>query len=185
MSPAVVLRRSSALLFAALALAMACGLGSLPPVDPLRSLRELAGAPALLAAALHLGLAALGAEASRRALARQGVALCEGEAARWGVAVTSVMAWLWWVGQWQLGEVADARALLWLEMLPLWLWPAGLLQAPSAQAAAHRVEHFGAAEQIDMPGARHLEPVRPRPRLGRLGEHDVVAAAEHRQPQPL
>ena len=52
--------RSTFMLYAAMALAVAAGLSALPPLDPLEVLREQGGAWGLLTALLHLGLAGLG-----------------------------------------------------------------------------------------------------------------------------
>jgi hypothetical protein len=109
-------------------------------------------------------------------------------------------AWLWWLGSWQFTEVADGRALLWLEMLPLWLWPAGLLspgpvrepvcgaqcrRSPASARApcplAYGLEDGRVLEQVHMAGPRYRQSFTAGPH-GALGrEHDAVAGAEDAQ----
>ena len=194
-------QRSTLMLYGAMALAVAAGLSALPPLDPLEVLREQAGPWGLLTALVHLCLAGLGALACRRAFVRQGFDLMQGLRAR-GVCATLVLgAWAWWLGSWQFTEVADGRALLWLEMLPLWLWPAGLLSLGPNRASPRRTSvpvaaRFGGAalnplaygledsrllEQIDMAGARYRQSFTTGPQRALGREHDAVAGAEDAQ----
>jgi hypothetical protein len=186
------------MLYGAMALAVAAGLSALPPLDPLEVLREQAGPWGLLTALLHLCVAGLCTLACRRAFVRQGFAQLQGRRMRWLCAAAVLGAWLWWLGSWQFTEVADGRALLWLEMLPLWLWPAGLLSpgpvresglrrsvpaaprfGPSAlQPLAYGLEDSRVLEQIHMAGPRYRQSFTAGPH-GALGrERDAVAGAE-------
>jgi len=195
-------QRSTFMLYGAMALAVAAGLSALPPLDPLEVLREQGGPWGLLTALLHLGLAGLGTLACRRAFVRQGVALLQGRHMGGFCAVAVLAAWAWWLGSWLFIEVADGRALLWLEMLPLWLWPAGLLHpGPGSERARHRaskpaVAHFGGTalhplaygfeddrmlEQVHMAGPRHRQSFTAGPQRGLGREHDAVAGAEDAQ----
>ncbi|WP_148289633.1 hypothetical protein [Ideonella sp. B508-1] len=194
-------QRSTFMLYAAMALAVAAGLSALPPLDPLEVLREQGGAWGLLAALLHLGLAGLGLLACRRAFMRQGLTLLQGRRVC-GVCAAAVLgAWAWWLGSWQFTEVADGRALLWLEMLPLWLWPAGLLHpgpaherpgrhsAPAIrpfgrhplQTLAYGFEDDALLEQVHMAGPRYRQSFTAGPQRALGREHDAVAGAEDAQ----
>lgn len=194
-------QRSTLMLYGAMALAVAAGLSVLPPLDPLEVLREQAGPWGLLTALLHLCVAGLCTLACRRAFVRQGFALLQGYRMRWLCAAAVLGAWLWWLASWQFTEVADGRALLWLEMLPLWLWPAGLLSPGPVRESGQRrsgpaVGRFGGGplqplaygledsrvlEQVHMAGTRYRQSFTTGPHGPLRREHDAVAGAEDTQ----
>lgn len=194
-----IARRSTVMLYLAMSLAVGCGLSMLPPLDPLEALRQPPEPLGGLAALLHLGLSSLGVEACRRALLRQGGALATGRRLAWLGLGAVAAAWLWWLGTWQLTPTADARALLWLEMLPLWLWPAGLLDLRATprpqdasdaatfnrpallQALPYGFEHSGLFEQIDVTGLRHRQSFTTGPHRQPGREHDAVTGAVEAQ----
>lgn len=198
---AQIARRSTLMLYLAMALAVGCGLSVLPPLDPLAPLRERPWASSLLPAALHLALASLGAHICRCTILRQGDAKEYGRGLQWLCAGAVAAAWLWWLGTWRYDEQADARALLWLEMLPLWLWPAGLrgqsamsvlrhanstrakpaFLSTGLQALQYGVEDSGLLEQVDMTGPRHRQDFAAGPDRAPRGEHNAVARAEDTQ----
>jgi hypothetical protein len=157
------------MLYGAMALAVAAGLSALPPLDPLEVLREQAGPWGLLTALLHLCVAGLCTLACRRAFVRQGFAL-QGRRMRWLCAAAVLGAWLWWLGSWQFTEVADGRALLWLEMLPLWLWPAGLLSPGPVRESGLRRSVPAAPASARAPCSRwHTASKTPRAGAGPHG----------------
>ncbi len=199
LTPTPIARRSTVMLYLAMTLAVGCGLGMLPPLDPLEALRQPPDPLGGVAALLHLGLASLGMAACRRALQRQGSRWAARRWLVWGGHGVVAVAWLWWLGSWQLTPTADARALLWLEMLPLWLWPAGLLdlrmanrpedasgvaalgRAPLLQALPYGFEHSGLFEQIDVAGLRHRQSFTTGPHRQPGREHDAVTGAVEAQ----
>lgn len=121
-------RRCGLSLFFAMAFAVAAGLWALPAFDPLASLHRLdasAGSP-WLAGAAHAVLGACAAALSWRQLARRLNRAWDDRPA-W---LALGLVWVIGLGAWMLGALedrsGDARGLLWLEMLPLWLAAAGL-----------------------------------------------------------
>jgi hypothetical protein len=95
-------RRCELFLFCAMAAAVGAGLWVVPAFDIFGALQRLQAPFGLIAAVSHVLLAWLSGE------------LVLGAMAVW-------MSSLWHP------HGADARALLWLQTLPLWLWPAGLM----------------------------------------------------------
>jgi hypothetical protein len=186
-------RRCGLSLFFAMSLAVAAGLWALPAFDPLNSLQRLEAlrqAP-WLAGALHAVLAACAGTLSWLQLARR-VNRAWDERPAW---VALGLVWVVGLGAWMLGALedrsGDARGLLWLEMLPLWLAAAGLWGRP-AQASrlsgqpervAQRGPAVGVVNQLDMgTGGNVLGPGSLQHGRGRR-ENNVVAMTEQAQEQ--
>lgn len=186
-------RRCGLSLFFAMAFAAAAGLWALPAFDPLNSLHRLdaLGRPPWLAGAVHAVLAACAGALSWRRLARPANRAWN-ERPAW---LALGLVWVIGLGAWMLGALedrgGDARGLLWLEMLPLWLAVAGLWGrqvsashlAVQAERITQRGPAFGVVNQVDMGTGGDM--LRPGPFQHGRGcrEDNVVAMAEQAQEQ--
>jgi len=182
--------RCSLVLFLALSLGVGCGLIALPAFDPLLALNPGQPWSRALAFAAHGLLAWAGTEMIRRQLPAQKSPVWSDAAGRWVQALAVVAAFAWWTTSLWSVSAPDARALVWLESLPLWLFPAGLLRFPSVdrrkpqagvggvKALQHLRHDTLLIQQIDMGGGGHMAffGVGQHRMAGR--EHDVVAVAE-------
>lgn len=186
-------RRADLFLFAALNLALVAGLSVLPPFDLLAPLARWAAPMGLLIGLVHGLLAWLGGDLALRCLALRVHPFWAGTAGRYGLRLLLAAALGWWLlSQVGPGGHADARALLWLQALPLLLWPAGLLGRAGSVRAQRLVDgpriepesaqHFhhdtGMMNQVDMGRGGHMADLRPRQQRRVRREHDVVARAE-------
>ena len=200
MTPELNQRCANALLLA-LALAVACGLMALPAFDLLDPLRQGPVAGGLLAALLHGALAWLGLSlALHRCGWARGPAHASSLAALLRLSLVGA-ALTWWLLSLLIEPRADARALLWLQTLPLWCALAGIGRRerrpgrtrmgagiPKLPAVSQRhqqaVKHLGAVQHLHMRGAGDVPGARTgQARVGG-GEHDVVAMAVAAQEQP-
>lgn len=186
-------RRCGLSLFFAMAIAVAAGLWALPAFDPLTSLHRLEalGNTPWLAGATHAVLGACAGAMSWRQLARR-VDRAWDERPAW---LALGLVWFLGLGAWMLGTLedrgGDARGLLWLEMLPLWLAAAGLWGRPAqashlvgqAERIVQRGPAFGVVNQVDMGTGGDM--LRPGPFQHGRGcrEDNVVAVAEQAQEQ--
>lgn len=204
-----IARRCAVSLYAAMAVAVGCGLLVVPPFDWLGLVQRLPAPAGLLAGAVHAGLAWWAASLCLRTLAdpsaAHGRAAPLGRASRLMLMLTVALAWGLWLVHLQWSDGGDARALLWLQLSPLWLWPAGLRSArlptgvrrpvaapgslesgtpkPRADATEHLGDDLRPVDHVDMgrPGHAKALGTRQHRRGGR--EHDVVAVAEAAQEQ--
>lgn len=133
--PAHMHQRSQWILFAALASASAGGFMLLPSGNPWRVWPGGAGDLAtdrLFIPALQLLLTVWGIDVCRAVLARRGMLVLQHRTIRWFLVLVGVAVWY---GSMSSGLESppgsrDTRALLWLQTLPLWLWPSGLVTLP-------------------------------------------------------
>lgn len=194
-------QRCASALFGALALATACGLMVLPSFDPLAPLRHGLAAGALLAALLHAGLAWLGLSLAlhRCGWARTATPASSLAALLRLAGVGAALAW--WLLSLLIEPRADARALLWLQTLPLWCMLAGLgrrERRPGRARVGTGIFELTAMAQRHQQAVEHLRPVQHvhvrstgnvpvtgtgQARVGR-GKDDVVAMAVATQEQP-
>jgi len=182
--------RCSLVLFLALSLGVGCGLIALPAFDPVLALNPGQPWSLALAFAAHGLLAWASTEMIRRQLPSRTTPVWSDAAGRWAQALALAAAFAWWTARLWSVSAPDARALVWLESLPLWLFPAGLLRFPSVSGrrpqidvgglkALQHLRHDGRLiHQIDMGGGGHMAffGVGQHRIAGR--EHDIVAVAE-------
>jgi hypothetical protein len=178
-----VQRRSEFVLFVALSLGLGAGLWVLPAFDPLDALSRWPAPAALIAGLLHGVLAWMGGELALACLVRRQLAGRQPAALRWAWRVLVAGALAWWAASpwWQ--AVHDARALLWLQLMPLLLWPSGLLGWRDLRSAARaepmqQVRHDQRVQDqvhVRRGGQMPVAGVRQASRAGR--KDDVVAMA--------
>lgn len=183
--------RCAQMLFLALAMAVACGLWAAPALDPLAPLRRLPLAGTLLAAMSHVSLAWLGLNLTLRWLAPR--SSTPPPRPLLGLLVAGALAW--WMLSLLLGGGADARALLWLQSLPLWALVAGLpagrrpagrtlhrrRSAPGAalsQRGEDLLEHVGSVDHGHMRRARQVPGTGTGQQRPGSRKDNVVAMAE-------
>ena len=196
--PPDLARRCALILFASMAIAIGCGLFAVPAFDPLAVMQQLPAPLGVLALVAHGVVAWLSTEMTRVYLARRVDQRFDAPMARrlqWGLIVAALG---WWVYTGQLLRAGDARALMWLELLPLWLGPAGLVRRRSGQgwAGMHTTvlgtqefaQHFHhdtrSMDQVDMGSGGHMTLLGTRQPSRARRKHHVVApgavAAEQR-----
>jgi hypothetical protein len=184
------LQRCDVVLFAASALATAFGLMALPAFDPLTTLLGWSGPWAFAAAALHVGMAWLGCELLLRTLAPRLPLAWRGWRSHWVVRAALGLALLCWLASQVLqGQTVDARALLWLQLMPLLLWASGLLsrsplgrqgsqtRLTSVEAGQHFRHDTGMMNQVDVRRGGHMAELGPWQAGTGHGKDDVVAVA--------
>lgn len=188
--PPAPLHRCEVMLFAAAALATAFGLMMMPAFDPLSTLLGLSAPWVFAAAALHAGMAWLGCELLLLTLTPRLPPAWKGRRSQWVVRAVLGLALLWWVAsQVQQGRTADARALVWLQLMPLLLWASGLLSgsAPGRQGSRTGLtpvetgQHFrhdtGMMNQVDVRRGGHMAELGSWQAGTGHGKDDVVAVA--------
>lgn len=164
-----VQHRSEFVLFFAMSLGLGAGLWVLPAFDLLDPLTHWFAPAALLAGLLHGLMAWLGGELVLACVARRQSPARRLRALRWSVRSLLATGLAWWaLSPWWSGGQHDARALLWQQLLPLLLWPAGLLcwadlrsgtrgqpvqQRRQGLGVVHQ-SHMGRGRQVVMPGIR-------------------------------
>lgn len=183
-----IARRTDAALFAALALALGFGLLAAPAFDPLEILSQHR-VLFWLAGCLHAALGWWGGELALASLGRRFHPAWNGTATRWalGVALLVALAWWWMSLQAPSSHLADGRPLLWLELQPLMLWPAGLLARRSVidepvfttlEQGQHHCHDTRMMNQVDVRRGGHMAD----PRIGKAGagrrKDDVVTVTE-------
>ena len=188
-------RRCAVLLFAALAMAVACGLLVAPPLDPWSPLRRVPVAGVLVAAVVQGALAWLGLSLAMRWLWP--------DAGTWPrvlLAAPVAGALAWWVGSLLLSDQADARALCWLQSLPVWAIVAGLsggrslqtrhlLRRPSidqttfSHTRQQAVEDLRVVEQGDVRSPRNVQASPAGQARAGSRKDNVVAMTEGTQEQ--
>lgn len=118
-------------MYAAIHVALACGLLSLGPVDPWGLLRHTHDNWFWTALVLscHAAWAIASVELVLRRLARRIDSRCMQPRVRLLAVLVVLVATAAWLLSAALSGAteSDARALLWLQLLPLGLWPAGLI----------------------------------------------------------
>jgi hypothetical protein len=190
MTPEVT-RRCASFLFLALALATGFGLLSMPAFDWLSPITRLSGALGWLPLVLHAGLTWLCTTLVMRQLALHVHPAWYTRHTRWLALAVVGAALAWWLqSAYRLGS-ADGRALLWLQTLVLWLWPAGLLSAPlvpsrsrrngdanGVEQAQYRWHDTGSMKEVEVGSAGHMALRRPRQQRSVGRKDDVVSAAE-------
>lgn len=204
-----IARRCAVSLYAAMVLAVGCGLLVVAPFDWLAPLQQLPVGGGAVAGVLHAVLAGWAVRLTWRTLAAPGGAAAHAAPLRrpasllLGMAVA--MAWGVWMVHLQTTGGGDARALLWLQCSPLWLWPAGLgsprraaggvarptatrsVEPAAAKPRADAPEHLGddlrPVGQVDMRRTSNVKGLRTGEHRGGRRKHDVVAVAEAAQEQ--
>lgn len=118
-------------MYAAIHVALACGMLSLGPVDPWGLLRPTHDGWfwTTLLLSCHAAWALASIELVLRGLARRIDSRCTQPLVRLLAVLAVLLATAAWLLSAALSGAAesDARALLWLQLLPLGLWPAGLI----------------------------------------------------------
>jgi hypothetical protein len=180
-------RRCGWSLFVALALAAGAGLVALPSLDPLRALPrlEMPGSGLWLAGTVHALLAGAAGALTWHRLAHRVHPAWGSLPARAALLCTWLLGLsIWAVGALDVGA-GDARALMWLELLPLWLGVAGLWGSAAgasgpvgqAQRAPGFAPHLGVVNQVDMRRAGDVAVPGTVEQGRRRREGDVVAVA--------
>jgi hypothetical protein len=188
--PVNLARRCALVLFLALSLGVGCGLIAAPAFDPLAWLPQGGWARGSLPFLLH-GLLAWGSTVLvRRQLSARVDASWSAPAARWALNLGVVAALAWWAASAWSSSVPDARALLWLELLPVWLAASGVLRDPLAErrrlpadvGSGETTQHFRhdtrLMNQIDVGSGGHMTVLGASQQRMARREHDVVAVAE-------
>ena len=196
MSPELSLR-SRRVLVVALAMAAAFGLSLMSPFDHGEWLRHSPLAGPWLAALAHGGAGWWGLMLAVQAWAPSGLRGTPASGAVSAVAAMGVgVALLMWVLSLLLSGAADARALLWLQILPLWSHLARLALSPRppfdgrraamggqgpevalTQGPEQAIKHRRVVQQGQVGHTGHTQMLRPGPRVAQRGKHDGVAVA--------
>jgi len=183
-----------------MALAVGGGLMALPVVDPLEALGHHGLLATLLAGVLHGLLAWLGGSLALRRLACRTHPSWAGRRARWALGLLLGAGLGWWLLTGQAAPLhragADARPLMWLQLLPLLLWPAGLLTLQSGdrghggrggKRSAHPTQDLrqgpGVVNQVNVPRGGQVVDLGARQARAGGRKHDVVAMAKTAQEQ--
>ncbi|OYT86983.1 MAG: hypothetical protein CFE46_12175 [Burkholderiales bacterium PBB6] len=185
-------RRCELFLFCAMAAAVGAGLWVVPAFDIFGALQRLQAPFGLIAAVSHVLLAWLSGELVLARLARRHHSAWQRRAVRAGLVVLVMGAMAVWMSSLWHPHGADARALLWLQSLPLWLWPAGLMgprqsrlpqylrdaqrdMATATDSGQHLQHDTGSMQSAEINRVGHMALMNPNSLSG------FAAPAEHRR----